>query len=506
MPDTGGATAKKAKSKNQFRREKAKQKRLAEQQVPKDSSLNSAPSDTPTPSKTNGASEQDDRAVSKTGKLFESDIDAALNDPQYAQFKSILNKFYTEEGSAASNPNDVHIFMSDDEEGLSAGSGNENEGNKIKPSRKKNRLLNKIPLAELKALAPKPEAVEWFDADAPDPVLLVEIKSQKNLVPVPDHWMNKSEYLSTKRGIRKAPFDLPPFIKATGIMDMRDNTKEDDQTLRQKTRERVQPKMGKLDIDYQKLHDAFFKFQTKPRLYRVGEVYYEGKEAEKDYTHFRPGKLSRTLVEALNIPSNAPPPWLLNMQRYGPPPSYPGLKIPGLNAPIPAGAQWGFQPGGYGKPPLDDNGAPLYGDPYGISQTVEKVSRGLPIEKQLWGQPLPDESEDESEEEEEVEEEEQPNQLDAGGYVDEDTAALADKYQEENEENVFELRKNTARNAEVPARTDPSRKLFQVLEQKQAQSSGFMGQQSTYDIPVLGAESKVSITISDSQFFLTFLG
>ena len=30
-----------------------------------------------------------------------------------------------------------------------------------------------------------------------------------------------------------------------------------------------------------------------------------------------------------------PPPWLLHMQRYGPPPSYPNLKIPGLNAPIP---------------------------------------------------------------------------------------------------------------------------------------------------------------------------
>jgi len=27
-------------------------------------------------------------------------------------------------------------------------------------------------------------------------------------------------------------------------------------------REGVQPKMGKVDIDYQKLHDAFFKFQN----------------------------------------------------------------------------------------------------------------------------------------------------------------------------------------------------------------------------------------------------
>lgn len=30
-----------------------------------------------------------------------------------------------------------------------------------------------------------------------------------------------------------------------------------------------------------------------------------------------------------------PPPWLIAMQRYGPPPSYPNLKIPGLNSPIP---------------------------------------------------------------------------------------------------------------------------------------------------------------------------
>jgi hypothetical protein len=31
------------------------------------------------------------------------------------------------------------------------------------------------------------------------------------------------------------------------------------------------------------------------------------------------------------------------LQRYGPPPSYPNLKVPGLNAPIPPGAQFGYQ-------------------------------------------------------------------------------------------------------------------------------------------------------------------
>lgn len=51
--------------------------------------------------------------------------------------------------------------------------------------------------------------------------------------------------------------------------------KEDAKSLKQKTRERVRPKMGKLTIDYQKLHDAFFKWQTKPKMTIHGDMYYE---------------------------------------------------------------------------------------------------------------------------------------------------------------------------------------------------------------------------------------
>ena len=54
----------------------------------------------------------------------------------------------------------------------------------------------------------------------------------------------------------------------------------------------------------------------------------------------KPGNLTDDLRIALGMPTGAnaekiPPPWLIAMQRYGPPPSYPSLKIPGLNAPIP---------------------------------------------------------------------------------------------------------------------------------------------------------------------------
>merc|ERR550514_490934 len=68
-----------------------------------------------------------------------------------------------------------------------------------------------------------------------------------------------------------------------------------------------------------------------------------------------------------------PPPWLINMQRYGPPPSYQGLKIPGLNSPIPAGCRYGYGPYEWGKPPVDQNGHPLYGSVFSTTETLDNV-------------------------------------------------------------------------------------------------------------------------------------
>lgn len=62
------------------------------------------------------------------------------------------------------------------------------------------------------------------------------------------------------------------------------------------------------------------------------------------------------------------------MQRYGPPPSYPNLKIPGLNAPIPEGCSFGYHAGGWGKPPVDESGKPLYGDVFGIQAPISEVN------------------------------------------------------------------------------------------------------------------------------------
>lgn len=137
----------------------------------------------------------------------------------------------------------------------------EKKGDKEKLSKRKLKKLTRLSVAELKQLVARPDVVEMHDVTARDPKLLVQLKAHRNTVQVPRHWCFKRKYLQGKRGIEKSPFDLPAFIKKTGIMEMRASLQEKDEvkTLKAKMRERARPKMGKIDIDYQKLHDAFFK-------------------------------------------------------------------------------------------------------------------------------------------------------------------------------------------------------------------------------------------------------
>merc|ERR1719452_102033 len=297
----------------------------------------------------------------------------------------------------------------------------EMETGEPKMSKRKLKKLNRLSVAELKQLVQRPDVVEMHDVTARDPRLLVHLKSTRNTVPVPRHWCFKRKYLQGKRGIEKPPFDLPDFIKKTGIMEMREalQDKEDKQGLKSKMREKARPKMGKIDIDYQKLHDAFFKWQTKPRMTLHGDLYYEGKEFEIRLKEKKPGDLTDDLRTALGMPvgpnaHKVPPPWLIAMQRYGPPPSYPNLKIPGLNAPIPDGCSFGYHAGGWGKPPVDEQGKPLYGDVFGTSDA--STYHAMPVEEidhTLWGE-MDSESEEESSEEEEEEEEETEAETSSG--------------------------------------------------------------------------------------------
>jgi Domain of unknown function (DUF382) len=46
--------------------------------------------------------------------------------------------------------------------------------------------------------------------------------------------------------------------------------------LKQKGKQRMRPKMGRMDIDYNLMQEAFFKKQHKPSMTPLGDLYYEG--------------------------------------------------------------------------------------------------------------------------------------------------------------------------------------------------------------------------------------
>lgn len=254
-----------------------------------------------------------------------------VDDPLFSQFAEVFKKFSTTEpqhDEIDDEPNDEKSVV----EHKDSKKKNDKDSDK-KISNRKIKESTRMTVAELKQKVTRPELVELHDVTAKDPVFLLHLKSVKNSVPIPRHWNLKRKYLQGKRGYEKPPFLLPDFIRQTGIMDMRDslNESESNKSLKAKTRERVQPKMGKIQMDYQQLHDAFFKWQTKPQMSIHGDLYYEGKEFEKKFKK-KPGELSDELRKALGMPTgpNAadfPPPWLAAMKRHGPPPAYPNLHI-----------------------------------------------------------------------------------------------------------------------------------------------------------------------------------
>uniref|UniRef100_A0A0M3ICD4 PSP domain-containing protein n=1 Tax=Ascaris lumbricoides TaxID=6252 RepID=A0A0M3ICD4_ASCLU len=426
----------------------------------------------------------------------------------------------------------------------------EEAGETQKLSKRKLRLAMQPSIAELKEVTTRPDVVEWADVTSRDPQLLVTLKAYRNTVPVPRHWNAKRKYLAGKRGFERPPFELPDFIKRTGIMEMRETMweKEDAQSLKSKMRERARPKLGRIDIDYQKLHDAFFKWQTKPPMTQMGELYYEGKELETIMKEKKPGNLSDELRIALGMPvgpnaqkfpppwliamqrygpppsypnlkipglncpipegcafgyhaggwgkpPNAqkfPPPWLIAMQRYGPPPSYPNLKIPGLNCPIPEGCAFGYHAGGWGKPPVDEHGKPLYGDVFGVeAPAMPEMDDESRIERRHWGEIGSDE--DSSEESDEDEEDAEGITTDSGFITPATTEGFATPsgitsgvLTGVETPDTIELRKGKRAEESIAGGDTPAPQLYTVLQERKVDrvAGQMMASTHVYDISV----------------------
>jgi splicing factor 3B subunit 2 len=221
------------------------------------------------------------------------------------------------------------------------------KGGANRKERKRQALRDKY--ESYKAMVPYPDIFEIADATCEDPVFYNLMKGTPGSVPVPGMWKSSSGRLFP-RGHSKPRYTVPLNVEKTGVPALRRMLREHEAklSLREKIREKLYPRLGKSSVDQQALYGCFFAKQWRPALLRYGDVLYPDWSCEAK--RCKPGVLSTELMEALGIDEKTPPPWIFNMQKHGEPPSYPGAKIPGLNAPIPEGCQYGYQPMGWGEP------------------------------------------------------------------------------------------------------------------------------------------------------------
>lgn len=429
------------RSKNAYRRAQAKKRKLEATKEPPNKTNTTPAVDTNTePAQSDPPSKQ------STTTSHPIDI---VEDELYQQFSNVFERFKPVETSETSETSEISEAVTvrpKDEEPLSEDDNNDDDHDQHddKPAKILKRQLrkqNRVSLADLKISTNYPQMVEGTDADAPDPYLLVKLKTLPNAIPVPGHWKQRGKALYARRGIDRLPFKLPRYIADTGIMDMRQDPL--DLTLKQQQRSRVQVKLGRLDIDYNKLHDAFFKFQfeSPPRLLGFGDVYSDGRD-ENTLTDaiiqgFRPGVVNLELRKALGMPENdmgLPPPWINVMRQIGKPPAYADHIIPGVDGEYNnRGYQERQKRGKLGN----------YGEKWGVLALVES---------------LEDDDDDEASEEEEEEVQDQNND-DANDSTKEQPLPKTNT----NSEPVERVEITTMDEKPVE---DPSKSLYTVVNEK----------------------------------------
>ncbi|KAL6939612.1 hypothetical protein ACO0RG_003457 [Hanseniaspora osmophila] len=163
------------------------------------------------------------------------------------------------------------------------------------------------------------ELIQDYDVTSTNPFTNAAIKTNKNAVDVPENWKQKRGYLTSRSLMDKPNFELPDLMKQTGIQELRQIDPFDDpnggnnNSLKEETRAKIQPKMNVLDLDYKKLYDVIFKIGAnwKPdNMLQFGDLYYENREMDFNNTlegydkRFRPGKLSESLLSALGLHHN----------------------------------------------------------------------------------------------------------------------------------------------------------------------------------------------------------
>jgi splicing factor 3B subunit 2 len=118
-----------------------------------------------------------------TANPFENEEDAN----EFEEFKDVFGRFTLENGQGAE--------AAKSEQGVTSGKVEAEPVKEEKLSKKKKKLLRRLPIAVLKSMVERPDLVEPHDTCAANPYMLMHLKAHRNTVPVPRHWSQKRKYL-----------------------------------------------------------------------------------------------------------------------------------------------------------------------------------------------------------------------------------------------------------------------------------------------------------------------
>jgi splicing factor 3B subunit 2 len=151
--------------------------------------------------------------------------------------------------------------------------------------------------------------------------------------------------------------------------------------------------------------------------------------------------------------------------------------------------QWGYHPGGWGKPPVDEFNRPLYGDVFGLysqyqqqlQSSIEAAHLTNPPVLEPWGELEVVEQEEEEEEEEQAEE--MVEATASAGMATPMTAGFATP------SGLSSVATGLATPDAIQLRKEPrssedisNKSLYTVIPEKQSKISGMMGSEHVYDV------------------------
>ncbi|KAF8003768.1 hypothetical protein HF325_001216 [Metschnikowia pulcherrima] len=91
----------------------------------------------------------------------------------YTQYAGIFHKFEPKPETKSQ----VVLYTASDASASSSDIDSDNDSSARPLSKRQRRIREKIPISVLKSATSKPQAVEWYDADAPDPYVAVFMKT-----------------------------------------------------------------------------------------------------------------------------------------------------------------------------------------------------------------------------------------------------------------------------------------------------------------------------------------